>query len=148
MATPSPIVSMAPTKVTTTNAGRSAQNSGPGVRSSPGHEPNGTPTQGASSTCWALYSPKNAATEQPAIMPMSGDHIRNPGGARRTSAAVTARVARAVAGAAADDASSGTSISISNTRGITVAAISMITVPATVGVNMRRSSESRAASAN
>ena len=79
MATPSPIVSMAPTKVTTTNAGRSAQNSGPGVRSSPGHEPNGTPTPKA------LPAPAGRCTvrrtrppNNPAIMPMSGDHIRNP----------------------------------------------------------------------
>ena len=49
MATPSPTVSMAPTSVTTTNAGSSAQNSTPGLRSSPGHELRGTPTQEASS---------------------------------------------------------------------------------------------------
>ena len=34
------------------------------------------------------------------------------------------------------------------TSGMTVAAISMITVPETTGVNIRRSTESRAASAN
>ena len=43
---------------------------------------------------------------------------------------------------------SGTSVSEPNTIGITVAAMSMITVPATTGVNILRSSESRAASAN
>ena len=51
MATPSPMVSIAPTMVITTNAGRSAQNSTPGVRSNPGHALRGMPTQDASSTC-------------------------------------------------------------------------------------------------
>ena len=37
---------------------------------------------------------------------------------------------------------------VPNTSGMTVAAISMITVPETTGVNIRRSSESLAASAN
>ena len=37
---------------------------------------------------------------------------------------------------------------MSNTIGITVTAISMITVPATVGVSILRSRDSRAASAN
>ena len=48
MAMPSPTVSIAPTIVTIMKAGRSAQNSTPGVRFKPGHERNGTPTQGAS----------------------------------------------------------------------------------------------------
>ena len=50
IATPSPTVSMAPTMVTATKAGSSAQNSTPGVTSSPGHEERGTPIQGASMT--------------------------------------------------------------------------------------------------
>ena len=53
MAMPSPMVSTAPTMVTTTKAGRSVQNSLPGVRSIPGHELAGMPTQAASATCWA-----------------------------------------------------------------------------------------------
>ena len=148
MATPSPMVSMAPTRVTTTNAGRSAQNFASGVRSNPGHASRGAPTQGASSTCAVSYSPKRAPTEQPTTMPMSGDHSRNAGGARSISAAMTTRVATAVAGAAAGDALSGTSLSESKTIGITVTGISMITVPETAGVNIRRSSDSRAARAN
>ena len=81
-------------------------------------------------------------------MPITGDHSRNPGGARSTRAPTTTMVASAAAGAAACDVPSGTSVKESNTIGMTVAAISMITVPATTGVNIRRSSESRAASAN
>ena len=81
-------------------------------------------------------------------MPISGDHNRNAGGARSISAVTVARVARAVTGAAASDAPSGTSCIVSNTIGMTVAAISMITVPETIGVKIRRSSESRAASMN
>ena len=81
-------------------------------------------------------------------MPMTGDHNRNAGGARSTRAPTTTMVARAAAGAAAREVPSGTSVSESNTIGMTVAAISMITVPATTGVNIRRSSERRAASAN
>ena len=61
MATPSPIVSMAPTMVTTTKAGSRAQNSGPRLRSSPGHELSGRPIHGASITAWMSYRPKGAA---------------------------------------------------------------------------------------
>ena len=43
---------------------------------------------------------------------------------------------------------SGTSFSVPNTIGMTVTAISMMTVPDTTGVNIRRSSERRAASMN
>ena len=58
------------------------------------------------------------------------------------------RVARVVTTAAVGEASSGTSVSMPNTMGITVAAISMMTVPDTTGVNIRRRSDSRAAMAN
>ena len=44
------MVSIAPTKVTTTNAGSSAPNSALNVRSNPGHAPSGKPIQGASIT--------------------------------------------------------------------------------------------------
>ena len=55
---------------------------------------------------------------------------------------------RAAVGAARGGVPSGTSVKESKTRGITVAAINITTVPETVGVNKRRISESRAASAN
>ena len=51
-------------------------------------------------------------------------------------------------GAAESLAPSGTSVSVSKTTGATVAVISMITVPVTTGVKMRRNRESRAASRN
>ena len=76
-------------------------------------------------------------------MPITGDHSRSAGGARSTRAVTTTMVARAAAGAAACDVPSGTSVSEPNTIGMTVAVMSMMTVPATTGVNIRRSSDSR-----
>ena len=81
-------------------------------------------------------------------MPISGDHSRHAGGARNTSPVTVARVTSAATGAAAGAVPSGTCVSASNTRGITVTAINMITVPETTGVKMRRNSGSRAASRN
>ena len=81
-------------------------------------------------------------------MPMSGDHSRHADGPRKTSAATVTSVATAAAGAATPEAPSGTSTNVSNTIGITVTAISIITVPVTTGANIRRSSDSLAASAN
>ena len=48
MATPSPMVSMAPIRVTKTNAGSSDQKVTPKLRSSPGQSPAGRPIQPAS----------------------------------------------------------------------------------------------------
>ena len=50
MATESPIVSMAPTSVTNTNAGRSAQKTGPKLRSKPGQLLSGMPIHAACAT--------------------------------------------------------------------------------------------------
>ena len=61
---------------------------------------------------------------------------------------MTMNVVAALAGAATGEVPSGTSSSMPKTMGITVTAMSMITVPATVGVTIRRSSESRSESAN
>ena len=57
-------------------------------------------------------------------------------------------VAKAANGEAAEGVPSGTSASMPNTMGMTVAAISMMTVPETTGVKIRRSTERRAARAN
>ena len=83
-------------------------------------------------------------------MPISGDHICNERGARRSIKAMTAKVTTAARGAAIGDTDlpGGTSVSIPNTARITVAAISMSTVPDTTGVIMRRNNESRAATKN
>ena len=86
------------------------------------------------------------ATTQPTMMPMSGDQRRHAGDARKIRAATVPSVATAATGAAADAVPSGTCVSASNTSGITVTAISMITVPDTTGVKMRRNSGRRAAS--
>ena len=59
---------------------------------------------------------------------------------------MTAMVTPAVTGPAIGAAPSGTVSMRPKTMGMTVTAISMITVPATVGVMMRLSSESRDAS--
>ena len=62
--------------------------------------------------------------------------------------AMTTTVSSALTGAANSGLPSGTAFSMPKMIGITVTGISMITVPATVGVRIRRKSESRAASAN
>ena len=64
------------------------------------------------------------------------------------SRAMTRMVERAAIGAAIGDAFSGTSLSVSNMMGITATAISMITVPETTGVKIRRSQDRREASRN
>ena len=148
MATASPIVSMAPTRVTNTKAGSSAQNVGPKLRSKPGHAPAGTPIHAASAMRPVSYSPKNAATTVPATMPMTGAHNRSVPVAFNPIPMITTIVASALNAAPGPGLLSGTSVSMSKTMGITVTAISMITVPATVGVRMRRSSERRFDSAN
>ena len=61
---------------------------------------------------------------------------------------MTRMVAAALAGAAAGGTPSGTSVNMPKMIGMTVTGISMITVPATVGVKIRRSRDSRAESAN
>ena len=79
---------------------------------------------------------------------MSGIQRRRAPEAQSASAAMTISVVAALAGAAARGVPSGTSASMPKMMGMTVTAISMITVPATVGVRIRRSSESRSESAN
>ena len=68
-------------------------------------------------------------------MPMTGAHRRHTPAARSVTPTVTISVMSVLTGAAAGAVPSGTGIS-------------MITVPHTVGVRMRRSSDSRVASAN
>ena len=148
MATPSPIVSMAPTSVTTMNAGSSAQNSVPGVTSRPGQSRNGRPTHAASAIAPVSYSPNGAPTAHPRMMPATGDHSRSDGGARSTMPPTTSSVTPAASGAAMSSVPSGTLVSEPKMTGATVTAISMITVPVTTGVKIRRSNDSRHASRN
>ena len=148
MATESPIVSMAPTRVTNTKAGNRAQKVGPKLRSKPGHALAGTPNHAASAIRLVSYNPKNAATTVPATIPMTGAQRRSVPVAFKPIATITTMVATALNAAPDTGPPSGTSVSMSKTMGITVTAISMITVPATVGVRMRRNRDRRFDSAN
>ena len=148
MATLSPMVSMAPIRVTKTKAGSRDQNAAPKWRSNPGQAPAGSPIQAAATTLGVSYRPNAPATAQPAAMPMTGAQRRHTPAARSVTQTVTSRVASVLRGAAAGGDPSGTSVSRPNMIGIRVTGISMITVPHTVGVRIRRSSASRVASAN
>ena len=79
---------------------------------------------------------------------MTGAQRRQTPAARRVTPTVTISVAAALTGAAAGRAPSGVCGSMSKMMGMMVTAISMITVPQTVGVKMRRSRASRAERAN
>ena len=85
---------------------------------------------------------------QPASRPTTGTHRRSRPWARKASPTMTSSVAPALTGAAAALASFGTSLSMSKMSGITVTAMSMMTVPATVGVMILRTHASRAAKPN
>ena len=87
--------------------------------------------------------PNPAATRHPTTAPITAPHSRSAPLARSTITTVTAIVASAVSGAAPVGAPSGARNDRSKPIGITVTAISMITVPATVGVMKRRSSDRR-----
>ena len=79
---------------------------------------------------------------------MTGDQSRSGLGPRSTSVRIVNRVTTSTTGAAMPGTPCGISVSMSNTMGITVAAMSMITVPVTTGVKTRRSAGSQAASRN
>ena len=148
IATASPIVSIAPTSVTKVYAGRIAQKAGPKSKPIPGAPAAGTPTHAAAPTGPVSMRPKSDAAIQPATIPISGPQSRTGPVNRSITARVTPRVASTVTGPAAGAAPSGTLSMKSKRNGMTLTAISMITVPATVGVRTRRSSESRPARRN
>ena len=75
---------------------------------------------------------------------MTGAQRRSAPAASSVIPQMTTAVASALSGAAIAGLPSGTSSSMPNTNGITVTGISMITVPETVGVTMRRNSARRA----
>ena len=68
--------------------------------------------------------------------------------ARTEIATITPSVTAAVTGAAAGEASAGTSVILPTMVGDSITGISIRTVPATVGVKMRRNRDSLAASTN
>ena len=134
--------------VITTNAGRSAQNLIPKVKSSPGHAFSGNPNQAESWTMPNSYSPNGTPMAHPNTIPIIGAHICNALRTLSSISATTARVTIAARGAAIVEESSGTSVRVLKTARITVAAMSISTVPETTGVMIRRNSESRNATAN
>ena len=79
---------------------------------------------------------------------MTGAQRRSAPVAFSATPAMATMVTRAVSGAAGAGPPAGTSVSIPKTTGITVTGSSMTTVPTTVGVRIRRNSESLAESAN
>ena len=79
---------------------------------------------------------------------MTGAQRRNAPLALSAMQMMTRAVARAQTGAAEAGVPGGTWVSMPKTIGITVTAMSMMTVPATVGVSIRRRRERRAESAN
>ena len=85
---------------------------------------------------------------QPATAPSTGAQRRHAPVALNASTTIAASVTAALVGAAVGDVPSGTCVSRSKTIGITVTGISMITVPATLGVMIRLSQERRQAIAN
>ena len=93
-------------------------------------------------------SPKNDAAVTPATIPINGPHSRTGPLNFSITASVTTSVAITVTGAARGPLPSGTLSMKSKRNGITLTAISMITVPATVGVRIRRRIASRPARRN
>ena len=94
------------------------------------------------------YMPKYPAISEPATTPVIGAQSRNADLPLSAITRMTSRVTTKLRGAAKAGVSCGTSSIMSKAIGMTVTAISMITVPDTVGVRMRRSSESRPESTN
>ena len=133
---------------TITNPGSSDQNIALKLRSKPGHSFAGIPTHGASSTRSKSNKPHATAAAQPVEIPIMGTHCCNRGVANSLMPVRTSRVAPARIGAAIIGAPSGMSGSLPSTTEIIVADISIRTVPATVGVMIRRSSESLVMKAN
>ena len=89
-----------------------------------------------------------ALTAQPTPRPIIGTQSRSQPVVRKAITAMTNSVSPALAGPASAGASAGTCLSWSKTMGMTVTAISMTTVPATVGVITWRSHSRRDAKRN
>ena len=86
--------------------------------------------------------PKKAPATDPTTMPMTGAHRRRLPVERSAITSTTAKVTAAQTGPLAAEAPSGEAATMSKMSGMTVTAISMSTVPATVGVRSRRNSDS------
>ena len=145
--TPSLIVLSPSTRVRMANEGRSAQNSVLGARSKRKSGTSGMPNQPAPAIRSPSSTPNAAATAHPARMLMNGATRRQRPLARSVAITETSRVMPAITGPAATGASAGRSWTASKAMGNTLTAISIVTVPETVGVTIRRSVGSHQASA-
>ena len=137
------IVRMVLITATSKNAGSSAQNIGPKSRLKPGHSFLGRPTHEAEATRSVSYRPKKPPIIEPATTPMTGAHSRNAPVAFSAMPLMMIIVASALSGADRTGVPGGVADSRFKMAGITVIGISMMTVPATVGVKSRWNSESR-----
>src|SRR5215217_350719 len=128
-----------------TKAGKSAQKRRSNERSKPGHDASGRPIHGCVLACERSIIPNHPATTHPTRMPMRGAHNRRVRVPKSAMPMMTPKVVVAVIGAAKGTARSGSGTLFSSSKAIgkTLTAISMMTVPPTVGVTIRRSVESR-----
>ena len=134
------------TRVRIAKEGRIAQNSLPGTRSTLRSGISGTPNQPAAATRPPSMTPNGMATADPARMLMNGAAIRHRPLACSVRTTDASSVMPAIAGPAIDGASSGRSCTVSNAMGSTLTAMSIVTVPETTGVMIRRSVGSHQAS--
>ena len=105
------------------------------------------PNQPASAIRLPSSTPNAAATAQPARMLLNGATRRQRPRARSATITETSSVAPAITGPAAAGAPAGRSPTVSNAMGSTLTAISIVTVPDTVGVTIRLNTGSHQASA-
>ena len=144
MATLSPMVSMAPIRGHEDERGQEGPEGHPEAQVEPGPVARGQADPARlGDEPGVVDAIGGGRPRSPETMPMTGAQRRQTPAARRVTATVTTIVTAALTGAAAGEAPSGTWVSMSKTMGMTVTAISMITVPHTVGVKSRRSSASR-----
>ena len=130
-------------RFTMTNPGSNAQNDALKLRSNPAHVYSGIPTQAAAAMLLRSYRPNGTANATPKRIAMIGAHCCSFAVANSLSDNKASNVTPATMGALPSDAPSGTSDSLPITTVKFVAASSMRTVPATTGVRIRRSKESR-----
>ena len=139
----------ATTRLTIKNIGSNPQNSGPGVRSNPGHAAaSGRSNQGASSIGPKSYSPTAIATTEPAPIPRGIAHRRQILVPRNVRSRKVTNAAPEAAKPRDGDVPTGVSANLVMAIGMTVAAISMCAVPATTGVMIRRILGSQVATRN
>lgn len=136
---------MPPTRVISTNAGSSIQNSAGKSSRIPGQEPAGSPIQGAAVTAETSTRPAMAAAMEPASTPSSGAHRRSMPPEKIEMTTITRMVTATTRGTVALPSKAvGTRFIIPQATGATLRAISISTVPPTAGVRIRRSAGSLA----